>query len=110
MKREQELLIKLHTLTERLLKDDNEIKSLLSTLSEVSDYANIGNVILKKVLEQSDRSDMLRIIEDLIDVLVDKEIISFNDLPEAAVKKLRIRKELRSKILEWKSEDKDESK
>ena len=98
---EQELLAKLHLLTERLLKDDNEIKSLLTSLKEVNDYANIGNIILKKLLEQSDRSDMLRIVEDLIDILIQKNIITTTDLPEKSMRKLNIRKDLRSKIKEF---------
>ena len=45
-------------------------------------------------LEQSDQA-MARVLEDLINVLVDKGTIRFTDLPDAAQLKLLSRRELR---------------
>ena len=45
-------------------------------------------------LEQSDQA-MARVLEDLINVLVDKGAIRFTDLPDAAQLKLLSRRELR---------------
>lgn len=41
---------------------------------------------------------IIRILEDLIDLLVDKNIIMFSDLPEQAQEKLRGRKHLRQQM------------
>ncbi|MDO6570963.1 hypothetical protein Q4526_08450 [Gilvimarinus sp. 2_MG-2023] len=38
---------------------------------------------------------MARVLEDVVNVLIDKSIIRFTDLPEAAQKKLMHRKEMR---------------
>ncbi|GAB4342854.1 MAG: hypothetical protein Kow0089_18220 [Desulfobulbaceae bacterium] len=50
-----------------------------------------------QLLSLSDVS-IIRIIEDLIDVLVKKNIIMFTDLPEEARDKLKERKRVREKI------------
>lgn len=41
---------------------------------------------------------VIRILEDLIDLLVDKNVIMFSELPEEAQEKLRSRKQLRRQI------------
>lgn len=41
---------------------------------------------------------IIRILEDLIDLLVDKNIIMFSELPDQAQEKLRNRKHLRQQI------------
>lgn len=41
----------------------------------------------------------VRIIEDLIDVLIRKNVINFTDLPEQAQQKIREREHLRRKIV-----------
>ena len=48
-------------------------------------------------LSQSD-NDMIRVIEDLIDVLIDKNVIVIDDLPVEAKDKINNRKSLRDKI------------
>ncbi|WP_343559921.1 hypothetical protein [Kiloniella sp. b19] len=48
-------------------------------------------------LVESDR-DMVRVLEDLISVLIDKRVIVMTDLPQAAQKKLSRRFGLRSKM------------
>ncbi len=40
-------------------------------------------------------SEMLRIVEDLIDVLMEKQIFVFTELPEAVQAKINVRKQLR---------------
>ncbi len=49
------------------------------------------------VLATLDRA-MIRVLEDLVDVLVDKQIISLSDLPEQARTKVIARKEFRSTL------------
>lgn len=43
-------------------------------------------------------AEFVRVIEDLIDVLITKNLIMHTDLPEAAQKKLMFRKGLRSRL------------
>ncbi len=43
-------------------------------------------------------SGMIRIIEDLVDVLIGKNVIMFTDLPEAAQQKFLARKSVRDKL------------
>lgn len=53
--------------------------------------------LLKEDLAASD-IDMIRVLEDLIAVLIDKRVINMTDLPAAAQKKLSRRYGLRSKL------------
>lgn len=48
-------------------------------------------------LSQSDY-EMFRVVEDLIDLLVEKQLLIFTDLPEVAQNKLLQRKQLRQTI------------
>ena len=50
-----------------------------------------------KLLPHSDIG-IIRILEDLIELLIKKNIIRFTDLPEEAQKKIRDRKQIREKI------------
>ena len=47
-------------------------------------------------LAQSDLG-LVRVIEDLVDVLIERNVISFTDLPEAAREKLMTRQSLRQR-------------
>ncbi len=47
-----------------------------------------------KALSQSD-ADMVRVVEDLIDLLIEHQVFIFTDLPEPVQKKLNSRKRLR---------------
>jgi len=49
---------------------------------------------LKKSLENSD-GDMVRVVEDLVDLLMEKQVFVFTELPEAVQDKLNARKKLR---------------
>ncbi len=48
-------------------------------------------------LSQSDTS-LVRVLEDLIDVLITRSVIQFTDLPEAAQAKLLERRETRASL------------
>ncbi|MCU7966302.1 MAG: hypothetical protein KZQ74_03755, partial [gamma proteobacterium symbiont of Bathyaustriella thionipta] len=71
---------------EELSVNDKEIIEFL----ESEDYSEYTN----HLLNQSD-SDFIRVLEDLIDVLLDKHILLLTDLPEAAQQKLLKRKKIR---------------
>lgn len=73
-----------------------------ATVADISDpdvirfLSNNNNVESpQEILEKSD-SEVSRIIEDLIDLLISKQTILFTDLPEAAQQKLLSRKLARS--------------
>jgi hypothetical protein len=53
--------------------------------------------IAKQVLTESD-NDMVRVIEDLIELLMEKQVFVYTELPEAVQEKLTARKQLRQKM------------
>lgn len=71
---------------EELPANHPDITAFLSQ-SDVSDYTS-------HLLNQSDY-EFIRVLEDLIDVLLDKHIILLTDLPAAAQQKLIKRKQIR---------------
>ncbi len=74
---------------ERLAADDPELRAFVAA---TGDSANLQNVLIASDLE------LVRVLEDLIAVLIDKRIIMLTDLPEAAQRKLARRYELRSQL------------
>jgi len=74
---------------ERLQADDAELREFIAA---TGDSANLQNVLLASDLE------LVRVLEDLIAVLIDKRIIMLTDLPQAAQHKLARRYELRSRL------------
>lgn len=50
---------------------------------------------------------LARVLEDLVDLLVDKSVIRFTDLPEAAQKKLTERRSVRASMLKLNLLDSD---
>ncbi|MEE9139815.1 MAG: hypothetical protein V3U18_03470 [Alphaproteobacteria bacterium] len=76
--------------TEELVADDAQVLKFLSG-------AEPSQESLKWELLLSDMA-MGRLTEDLIDVLMEKNVIALTDLPEAAQKKLLRRQNLRSKL------------
>ncbi len=74
---------------ERLPVDDPGLRAFIA---ETGDSANLQNVLIASDLE------MVRVLEDLIAVLIDKRIIMLTDLPQAAQRKLARRYELRSRL------------
>lgn len=85
---------------EELPVNDKEIIKFLKD-GDYSEYTN-------HLLHQSD-SEFIRVLEDLIDVLLEKHTILLTDLPAAAQKKLLKRKKIRKKhvqsILSEESDD-----
>lgn len=57
-----------------------------------------GGADVAAELAQSDLS-LARVLEDLVEVLIDKSVIRFTDLPEAAQQKLLTRRSLRANRL-----------
>ncbi len=74
---------------ETLASDDRELRAFLE---QTDDSAEIRNALLASDLE------LIRVLEDLIAVLIDKRIIMLTDLPQAAQHKLAQRYALRSRL------------
>ena len=68
---------------------DDEVTQFLQQSGEIDSMANL--------LALSDNS-MVRVIEDLIDLLISKNIILFTDLPEQAQKKIEARRKARRNL------------
>lgn len=75
--------------TEQKTLLDEEIIAFLSKDTEIDSWIQL--------LSLSDVS-IIRVIEDLIDVLIKKNIIMLTDLPEGARDKLKERKRVREKM------------
>lgn len=71
-------------MSEELSEDSTELQEFLQSIKSPQQLS----------LEQSDQT-MARVLEDVINVLVDKGTIRFTDLPDAAQQKLLNRRELR---------------
>jgi hypothetical protein len=71
---------------EKLAADDDELTGFLSDLGNSA--SSLG----------ATDQGFIRVLEDLVDVLVDKGVISFSDLPEDARGKITQRKHLRSAL------------
>jgi len=69
---------------------DPEIGAFLQNSSE-------NDQLIKGVLERVDM-EMGRVLEDLIDVLVDKGVMNFTDLPEVVQNKLLFKKSIRQAL------------
>ncbi len=77
-------------------RDENgKITGLSLEPGEHAEAASINDPDVTEFLSDSD-VDMARVVEDLIEVLVQKNIISESDLPESAQLKLLYRKNTRS--------------
>ncbi len=73
----------------RIALSDDEVADVMGSDSATKE--------LQEVLVASDLS-FVRVLEDLISVLLDKEILMLTDLPEAAQEKILERKHIRRKI------------
>jgi hypothetical protein len=95
-----------------VLRDNNGrvIGLTLTPTGETAEEANLSDPEVANFLSDSDFG-LIRVIEDLIDVLVNKNIMNITDLPESAQLKLLYRKGTRDLLDERKtfllSEDKD---
>lgn len=68
---------------------DSELKAFLEN--------SLNQELVKTVLEKVDL-DMVRVIEDMIDLLIKKELILFTDLPLPVQNKLLFKRSLRQTI------------
>lgn len=68
----------------------------LKTFLENSPHSE---ALIKTVLDTLDM-DMVRVIEDLVDVLIAKDLIRFTDLPDAVQNKLLFKKSIRQSLQE----------
>ena len=75
--------------TEQLSFNNDEVLAFLGADAPTDD--------VKRLLSESD-AHIGRILEDVINLLVDKNILMFTDLPVAAQKKLLARKSLRENV------------
>ncbi len=74
---------------ERLPADDPGLREFIA---KTGDSTNLQSALLSSDLE------LVRVLEDLISVLIDKRIIMLTDLPQEAQKKLSRRYELRGRL------------
>jgi hypothetical protein len=74
---------------ERLPIDDPGLRAFIAATGE---SANLQSALVSSDLE------LVRVLEDLIAVLIDKRIIMLTDLPQAAQRKLSRRYEMRSRL------------
>lgn len=70
---------------------DDEVLAFLKESGEID--------TLSQVLAFSDNT-LIRVLEDLIDVLIEKKVLLFTDLPPEAQEKIRERKRIRSRLSE----------
>lgn len=82
-------------------KQDDAEEELAVNDKEIIEFLESGNYTeyTNYLLNQSDR-DFIRVLEDLIDVLLDKHVLLLTDLPEAAQRKLLKRKKIRKKHIQ----------
>jgi len=92
--------IEIPEFSEMLNIDDSEIIAFLNN-SQIINNESYKNLI------QSDL-EMIRVLEDLIQLLIDKNIIKLTELPDAAQEKLLNRDELRSTISDLFNSDSEE--
>lgn len=77
-----------------MIKDDAHPEAVDSNAAEITAFMGaMGG----SELAQSDQS-LVRVLEDLLDLLIDKAVIRFTDLPEPAQKKLMERRSMRSSM------------
>lgn len=56
-----------------------------------------NEMLIKTVLEKLDL-DMVRVIEDMVDLMIDKELILFTDLPSPVQNKLLFKRSIRQSL------------
>ena len=77
------------TTAERIELDSPELIAYLSQFSAAFD--------INGALAESDQA-LIRVVDDLVNVLVEKNLMRFTDLPDAAQKKLLERRSLRQSL------------
>lgn len=83
----------------RTVAGQNAVEEKSVTDEEVLDFLknNLDNQFLKSLLAHSD-AGLIRLLEDLIDLLTKKNIILFTELPEKAQEKIIEREQIRERI------------
>ena len=76
-------------------EDFQEISLHDSKLTEYIDNSENSEEIIQKVLANLDL-DMVRVIEDVIDILIDHNVMLFTDLPDAVQNKILFKKQVRN--------------
>lgn len=79
-------------LTEWVELDSPELRSYLQSLA-----GGVQTPAVANALEESDQA-LIRVVDDLVNVLVEHNLIRFTDLPEAAQQKLLERRSLRESL------------
>ncbi len=72
------------------------VEGFEATAADAADLAEFGQRVgvAQSRLAESDR-EVVRVLDDLVNVLIEKNLIRFTDLPPAAQRKLFERRELR---------------
>ena len=83
---------KTEAMTEWVEPDAPDLKEYLLKLAEAGHMPELANA-----LEESDQA-LIRVVDDLVNVLVEKNLMRFTDLPEAAQEKLLERRSLRESL------------
>lgn len=74
------------------------LEKVSTTSEELLEFLNeSGEDSVRVFLESTDR-DLIRVLEDLINLLIEQRIILFTDLPESAQQKLLSRRQAREKL------------
>jgi len=78
---------------------DDAMEKLSSHHPEILDFLekDVVSDDAIRFLNESDK-EMIRVLEDLVDVLVAKNVITYTDLPEAAQRKLLSRQDIRERL------------
>ncbi|MBY4675566.1 hypothetical protein [Marinobacterium arenosum] len=81
-------------------KDDRHREEIDPEHPEIISFLDNNNIPLNELGElKSSDSGFIRVLEDVIDILIDRDIIQFTDLPDAAQQKLLDRRELRQRLV-----------
>jgi hypothetical protein len=68
---------------------DDELVTFLSQAGDIASYQTLLTLLDSRIV---------RVLDDLIEVLIDKNVIRFTDLPEDARKKIGDKKRIRKKM------------
>lgn len=84
-------------IVELTTQSDNIDEWLENSDPEIIRFVNKELRDVGEVMQELSHSDaeMIRVIEDLIDILIDKQVLRYNDLPEAVRRKIDARSNLR---------------
>ena len=78
-------------------RPDYKIASLFDPEIKAFTEKSQNAELIKKILKTMDM-EMVRVIEDLVDILVDRRLILFTDLPEPVQNKLLFKRSIRENL------------